>query len=225
MTDECDDDSRRTIFKEAGRRAREEERSIARMAEAMRLASFRAYLASAVDMMPTILPDVATLAGIGASDALQRLRPCASWSGCAGRNFAMAAQKRLPSFATLGRRFSATPAGDAYAHLARVGTALLSDGALADWIEIVASGQWLEITMRSKAFELATFEGMARLKVEGRLPDVLLSTCAGRRLEDVVDHPLLRDRSLVIDSAWLMGSGTVLQFRIGGSRVAFPWRA
>ncbi|WP_210357326.1 hypothetical protein [Sphingomonas beigongshangi] len=225
MTNVCDGDGREAIFKEAGRRAREEVRAITRMAEAMRLTSFRAYLASVIDIMPTILPDMSSSVGLPLTESLQRLRPYAHWPTYAGRNVAPPTPKRLPLFATLGRRITATTdVSDVYAHPLRIGTALLSDGALTDWVEIIASGRWLEISMRSDAFALATHEGTAQLKLPGLVPEVLLSTCAGQPLNDVVDHPLLRDRSVVIDSARLVGSQTVLQFRLGGSPVAFPWR-
>ncbi|MGP7795631.1 hypothetical protein [Sphingomonas sp. CLY1604] len=225
MADAAGDDGRRAIFREAGRRARDEAVTISRMAEAMRLASFRSYIASAVDMMPAILPDVTASIGLSLAEAVQRLRPTAAWPACAGRNVEASTPRPLPSFVALGRRWSATTAaGNVHAHPSRIGSALLADGALTDWVEIVACGRWLEVAMRSDAFELATHEGAARLKLEGRLPEVVLATCAGRRLDEVVDLPLLRGRSLLIDTAGVSAADTVLRLRVGGASVAFPWR-
>lgn len=225
MSNAGDDDRRNVIFKGAGCRAREEVLAITRLAEAMRLASFRAYLDSAVDLMPALLPAVSISVGVSLSEALQRLRPSAAWPSCAGRNVAPAA-RRLPSFAALGRRWSMNVStSDVDAHPSRIGAAIISDGAFLDWAEIAATGRWLEIALRSDAFKLATHEGAARLKLPGRLPDLVLSTCPGRPLDDVVDHALLRGRGLVIDTASGFGSETVLHFRVDATPVRFPWRA
>lgn len=229
MPGEGEDGAKDDIFKEAGRRARAEDLSIRRMAEAMRLVSFRDYLASAVDRMPTILPAISASVGITLPEVLQRLRPTPTWPACAGRRSMPSIAKPLPSFVTLGRRWTATTGpADVYAHPMRIGRALLSDGAFdgafANRVEVAVSGRWLEIAMRGAVFELATHEGSARLKLKGRLPELVLSSCVGRRLDTVVDLALLRDRGLIIESAGIVGTRTVLHFHVDGELVEFPWR-
>ncbi|NYD89214.1 hypothetical protein [Sphingomonas melonis] len=225
MADEVDHDRRDIIFKEAGRRAREENLTITRMVEAMRLASFRDYLASVVDLMPTILPSVAESVGLTLPETFQRLRPSAAWPACTGRSVAAPVRKRLPSFAIMGRRWSATlSSNDIHAESPRIGAALLPEAAPTDRIEIVPMGRWLEIVYRKDAFELTTREGAAQLRLEGRLPEVIQSTCVGRRLDEVVDLALLRDQGLVIESVRVLSPYTLLQMRVQGSAVAFPWR-
>lgn len=203
------DDVRRC--EEAGRTARSEKMMVDQLVAKMRLASFRTYLCATVWTKSAIAPDVLGLAGCDAASALQRIRPCQRWPEStqpqpSGRALFIRTNQKV-GFSNAAQRHR---------------DAVIADG-LKDWIEAAIVGCSLEGVFRSSGFELSTRDGCARLKLKS-LPDTILAACLGRSLDEVVDHPLLRDRGYVITRTNQLASEPMLEFDVGRLRLEMPWR-
>ncbi len=142
--------------------------------------------------------------------------PRIAWPSLAGRDRKPIPlmQWRIPMFGGRGRR----PRGqqsDAYALPYRIGDAIVSDGALADWVQVAVSGPSLEVTMRGGSFELSTVAGRAKVLLTARLPATVVSACVGRRLDSLVAHPLFADRDYIVTGAEHLDGGTAIEFDVG----------
>ncbi|AGH50180.1 hypothetical protein G432_12295 [Sphingomonas sp. MM-1] len=197
------------IHELARRRACDEALVIDRLVETLRLASFRSFLASTVVSMSAIVPSVLDMVGSDVPSALQRIRPGHLWPRSTSR------AGRSPASSALGRKDLVWPM--------RIGDAVMADGILA-WVEAAILGSSLDIVLRAGGVELATYAGVARLQVDDRLPDTVLSACEGRPLDQIVDHPLLRGRGYVVDGAYQARDASVLTFDVGRRSLEMPWR-
>lgn len=209
-------DRDRNPFHLAGVRAREEMQTIDRLSDSMRLASFRDYLEVAVQSMSTPVPEVLAMVGSNLASALHSLRPSQAWPSLAGRDRKPIPlmQWRIPMFGGRGRR----PRGqqsDAYALPYRIGDAIVSDGALADWVQVAVSGPSLEVIIRGESFELSTVAGRARVLLKVQMPATALSACVGRRLDSLVAHPLFVDRDYVVTGVEHVDGSTAIEFDVG----------
>jgi len=221
------DDGTDAVFREAGRRAREDILTIDRLATSMRLAAFRGYLTDAVRSMSALVPELLAAAGTDVRSALQRLRPSRGWPGCAGRSdHAAAAYRVRPVVRAFGRKSwpQVAPRFDIHALPMRVGDAIVTDGALADWVEVAVAGTCLDVTSRSDAYELSTAGGMARIRFPGELPEIVAATALRRPLDDLVDHPLVRGRGFVAGKVSCGSGETILEFKVGLLPLETPWR-
>lgn len=182
----------------------------------MRLASFRDYLGVAVQTMSKPVPDVLAMVGSDVPTALHSLRPSQAWPSLAGRDRKQIPlmQWRIPMFGGKTRRPRAQQS-DAYALPYRIGDAIISDGASADWVQVAVSGPSLEVIMRGESFELATVAGQARVLLAAQLPMTALSACVGRRLDSLVAHPLFADRDYIVTGADHVDGGTAIEFEVG----------
>ena len=209
----------------AGARAREEALVIDRLVETMRLASFRAYLDATVCSMSTIVPDVLAMAGSDVESALQRIRPGHLWPAktSSRKTFTRRPAPRL----TRGRHSAPSfvdPSAFAYLQPLLIGDAIISEGALGDWIEVSIFADSLEVVLRSNGYELSTLAGTARLKITRALPNTVTAACVGRAVAEVVDHPFLRSVGFVITDAEHVEDDTTLSFDVGQSTLDPPWR-
>lgn len=218
-------DDRMLAREVAGAHAREEALVIDRLVETMRLASFRAYLGATVCSMSTIVPDVLAMAGSDVVSALHRIRPGHLWP--AHTSSRRTVGRRQPLRPTRGRYSApkfADPSAFAYLPPLRVGDAIISEGALGDWIEVSISGDSLEVVLRSDGYELSTLAGTAHLKLMDALPDTVTAACVGRPVAEVVDHPLLRSVDFVIADVEQVEGATTLSFVVGQATLDAPWR-
>jgi hypothetical protein len=220
-----DDERHRSPLYLAGLRAREEMRTINGLVNAMRLASFRTYMVSAVPSMSSLVPGILAMAGADVPSALQRLRPSRNWPSCAGFDDKASAPKRPR------RRLMKRPAGgfgrprtDSHWLPLRVADAIIGDGALSDWTEIAVSASSVEARMISGSFELSTAADTARITFPTQLPDILLSAGPGRPIHQLIAHPLLDNRNYVVTEINQEGEYLVIDFKIGGVKVEMPWR-
>lgn len=209
----------------AGARARKEALMLDRLVETMRLVSFRSYLAATVHTMSAIVPEVLAMAGTDVGSALQRIRPSHRWPASTVAREA----RRRPRSARLSRRAAGSPSfadprAAIYSLTPLVGDAIISDGALGEWIEASILGESLEVVLRSEGYELSTHAGTAHLKLAGSLPATVTAACVGRPLVEVVDHPLLRAGGFVIERAAQVAGSTSLSFDVGRVDIGSPWR-
>ncbi|MGJ3629342.1 hypothetical protein AB5I41_25275 [Sphingomonas sp. MMS24-JH45] len=177
-----------------------------RLVESLRLASFRNYLAVTVNSMSALVSAIVELASSDVVSALQRIRPCARWPS-----------RLHPSRPSI-HNWRRTGAAQYEPPAPRVGDAVLADG-LSESVEVAVAGASLDVVLRSDASELSTHDGMALLKL-GPLPEIALQACAGRAVDDVVDHPVLRGRGYVVDRAVSIRSRSMLTFEVGRSTAA-----
>ncbi|MFD1949468.1 hypothetical protein ACFSGX_01640 [Sphingomonas arantia] len=166
--------------------ARDEALMLDRLVETLRLASFRSYLLATVDSMSTLVPDVLALAGSDVPSALQRIRPGHMWPSTtkSGPEHGRLGQRRDRNV-RIESRYVKPPAS-------LIGDAVITEGALGDYVEVRIVGGSLDVSLRSEGFELSTHDGTGHVRVPGGLPDTVLTACQGCPLTDVVDHPVLR---------------------------------
>jgi hypothetical protein len=202
----------------AGKRARDEARMLDRLVENMRLASFRSYLAVTMDSMSAIVPDVLALAGSNVPDALQRLRPGHRW----------------PSITT--RKAAHGDPGSLTGHRIKAGSVcpwrpepLIADAIVCDdiegpFVEVKVYGASLEVKLRGAGFVFFTHGGTGYVLLERPLPEAIIGSCVGRRLLDVIEHPLFGDRDILISQSAQVGGGSSLAFDVGRMKLEVPWR-
>jgi len=198
-----------TVMLAAARRAREEARVLDRLVESLRLASFRTYLATTVNSMSALVPAIVELAGSDVASATQRIRPVHHWP------------RRLHPLRPSVNARRRGGAAEYEPPAPRVGDAVLADG-LSEWVEVAVAGASLDVLLRSDASELSTHDGMALLKL-GPLPEIALQACAGRAVDDVVDHPLLWGRGYMVERAVSFRSRSMIAFNVGRSPLRLPW--
>ena len=189
-----------------------------RLVEDMRLASFRAYLAATVHSMTSIVPDVLDLAGSSVGDAMQRLRPGPRWPSITLRKVehgqaGVATERMIEAGMVCPWR----PAP-------LIGDAVISDGVPGAFVEAKIYGDSLDVKLCWKGAVLFTHRGTGYVMLDQQLPDIVVTGCCGRRLLDVIDHPLLRSSDLVIAAAAQVGGASSFAFEIGRSRLDVPWR-
>lgn len=216
----------RTFAREvAGARAREEALMIDRLVETLRLASFRNYLGATVCSMSMIVPDVLAIAGSDVGSALHLIRPAHLWPSQTSPQKPV--KRRQASHAN--RRWRSKPSfADpcVYGHSPPmlVGDAIISDGALGDWIAVSIFGDSLEIVLRGDGYQLSTHAGTAQIQLVDALPDTVAAACVGRPIAEVVDHPILRSVDFVIEDAMQDAGATRLYFAVGQTSLDPPWR-
>ncbi len=218
----CVDDE--ADFKAAGVWARREITMIRRMSVDMHLTAFRTYLSAAIRSMSAIVPGILEANGTALPSALLRLRPDASWPSCAGRAVPRETRSRVPAIAVAfgSKRPVKLAMNEAYP--LRAADALISDGALCDWVEMVVEGRLLEIRVRTSGFDLRTKGEMAELRLPLALPDVVVAAGAGRALDDLVDVGVLRGRGFSVAGISVGAGETQLLFHVGRLPVEMPWR-
>lgn len=209
-------------LKEAGRTARAQVRAIDLLAGEMRLTAFRRYLHASVGSMSELVPPVLAAVGSDVATALLALRPSRQWPAAAGTANVIRARPGLVAFGRSRGRMAALRL-DMQAPPERLGNAVVSEGGLADWVEVTVAGPALEVAMRSEAFELSTSSCRARIRLAGRLPDTYVAAILGRSLDDVVEHPIVRGRGYVVTAATHVDGGTLLEFEVGAIPLEMPW--
>lgn len=210
----------------AGKRAREEARTIDRLVESMRLASFRSYLAATVRSMSAIVPDVLSIAGSDVGSALQLIRPGHSWpSTTVARKASVRSHIARPSRRGPTSPSFADPRAASHLLAPVIGDAIIADGVPGDWIAAMIVGDSLEVVLRSDGYELSTHAGTAYLKMAGSLPATVIAACEGRLLGEVVDHPLLRSSGFVIERAGQAAGSSIIVFNVGQVSLEVPWRS
>lgn len=211
-------------FRLAGIRARQEAQAIKAAADAMRLASFRRYLAAAVNSMSSPVADVLALIDVDVEGALRRLRPCRTWPSRAGFDMEHTNRSKPRQSVTKrsGARFRRSRI-DMYAFPYRVGDAILNDGALSQWVEVAVECAHLDVTLRSGSFELSTVAGKARVSMAMTLPDVMISACLGRRLNEVITHELFVGRDYIINAVDSVDGELTVEFETGSVPIPSIW--
>lgn len=106
----------------------------------------------------------------------------------------------------------------------RCGVVIREDGEGAGALGFRVGATCLEIGMRTAAMGLSTREGRAVLTLRYPLPETIRIAVRGRRLDEVVDFPLVNGRGYVITGAFQRpGIGTALAFRAEPLPWRMPW--
>jgi hypothetical protein len=122
---------------DAGERARDEALMLDRLVETMRLASFRSYLLATVESMSALVPAVLGLVSSDAPSALQRIGPAHTWPSITKREAEYGrTEPKTNHRKKVDGRYVTRPAP-------QMGTAVIGEGALGDWVEAnVFGGRW-----------------------------------------------------------------------------------
>ncbi|WP_294282812.1 hypothetical protein [uncultured Sphingomonas sp.] len=212
-------DQASTIREIAGKRARDEARMLDRLVENLRLASFRSYLAATMNSMSAVVPDVLDLAGSNVADAMQRLRPGHRWPSITRRKTAQG----NPGAFTVPRGKARTVCPWRPDPL--IADAVVSDGLDGPFVEVKVYGASLDVKLRGERFTFFTHDGTGFVMLESQLPETVVDSCVGRRLMDVVKHPLFAADRMMISGAAQVGGGSSLSFDVGRTELKVPWRS
>jgi len=209
----------------ARQRALREAIAIDRFVIDFRLASFRAFLRATVHSMSALAADVLEFAECDVKTALNAVRPVRHWL----KNISAPSSS---SHGLIGRRIPRSKREDPVRiELWRAepydlrGDAIIQEGALSDYVAVSIFGSSLEVYVHGAGFRLVTRAGTAHLILDSALPATLAAACQGRALDDIVEHPLLRGRGIVVSEIKQSGGGSVVVFRGGESPLKLPWNS
>lgn len=90
-------------------------------------------------------------------------------------------------------------------------------------LRIVASGAALEVRARMEGCFLTTSAGRLHLWLTDNVPETVAHGAPGRRLGDVVSHPVFDERSYTIVSCTLVGSSTLIEALAPPVPYRMPW--